>query len=130
MRRNGKAAGWPRRTPGKPNRREATYTRTEAIHQQVRSTAEIVEKEVQELEYIKNRIEAGVDFLPIEFRQTMDEWKAGKVMRRSSFDDLKLKFRYKAYSIEDGYELLYMYNQWLSSSGRNCGYSSDCWGPR
>ena len=100
--------------PGKPNLAHPTYTRTEAIHQQVRLTAEIVEKEVQELDYIKNRIQAGVDFLPLEFRQTIDEWKAGKIMRRSTLDDIKLKFRYKAYSVEDGYELLYLYNQWLS----------------
>ncbi len=98
--------------PGKPV--EKTYTRTEALHQQVRSAAELVEKEVHDLEFIKNRIEADVDFLPIEFRQTIEDWKAGKIFRRSTFDDLKLKFRYKAYSIEDGYEMLYLYNEWLS----------------
>ena len=101
------AAASPSKSPQK------NYTRTQAIHQQVRSNAETVAKEIQELEYIKNRIEAGVDFLPIEFRQTVDEWKEGKVFRHSSFEDLKLKFRFKAYSIEDGYELLYMYNQWI-----------------
>ena len=100
-------------TPGKPSPKQ-TYTRTEAVHQQVRSSAEAVAKEVQELEYIKNRIEAGVDFLPIEFRQTVDEWKEGRVLRHSSFEDLKLKFRYKAYSVEDGYELLYMYRRWMT----------------
>ena len=90
------------------------HTRTEAIHQQVRLTAEKVEKEVQDLEFIKNRIEAGVDFLPLEFKQTIDEWKKGRILRQSTFDDLKLKFRYKAYSIEDGYELLYLYSDWLT----------------
>ncbi len=89
------------------------YTRAEVIHQQVRLQAEAVTKEIQELEYIKNRIEAGVDLLPIEFKLTVDEWKEGRVLRHSSFDDLKLKFRYKAYSVEDGYELLYMYNRWV-----------------
>ncbi len=99
-------------TPGKSL--ERTYTRTEALHQQVRLVAELVEKELRDLDFIKNRIEADVDFLPIEFRQTIEDWKAGKVFRRSTFDDLKLKFRYKAYSIEDGYEMLYLYNEWLS----------------
>ncbi len=99
-------------TPGKPV--EKTYTRTEALHQQVRSAAELVEKEVHDLEFIKNRIEANVDFLPIEFQQTIQDWKAGKIFRRSTFEDLKLKFRYKAYSIEDGYEMLYLYNEWLN----------------
>jgi hypothetical protein len=89
-------------------------TRTGAIHQQVRSTAEMIEKETGELEFIKNRIEAGVDILPIEFRQTVDDWKEGRILRHSSFDDLKLKFRYKAYSIEEGYELFHLYNQWLA----------------
>jgi hypothetical protein len=89
-------------------------TQTEAVHQQVRSTAQHVEKEVHDLEFIKNRIEADVDFLPIEFQQTIDDWKTGKILRRNTFDDLKLKFRYKAYSIEDGYEMLYLYNEWLS----------------
>jgi hypothetical protein len=100
-------------TPDKTPPKKKTYTRTEAIHQQARLHAEAVAKEIQELEYIKNRIEAGVDFLPIEFRQTVDDWKEGRVLRHSSFDDLKLKFRYKAYSIEDGYELLYMYKHWI-----------------
>lgn len=93
---------------------QKTYTRTEAIRQQVRITAEKVEREAQELEYIKNRIEAGVDFLPIEFKQTIDDWKEGRVFRHDTFDDLKLKFRYKAYSVEDGYELLYQYNEWVA----------------
>ncbi|MBZ4192961.1 MAG: hypothetical protein LAE24_01450 [Candidatus Contendobacter sp.] len=102
-------------TPGKPAPSDKpTYTRTEAIHQQVRSMDEGVEKEIQELDYVKNRIQAGVDFLPVEFQHTIDDWKAGNVMRRSTLDDIKLKFRYKAYSIEDGYELLYLYNEWLS----------------
>lgn len=91
---------------------EKTYTRTDAVRQQVRLTAEAVGKEMRELEFIKNRIETGVDFLPIEFRQTVEHWKEGRALRQSSFDDLKLKFRYKAYSIEDGYELLRMYNHW------------------
>ena len=99
--------------PGRPARKKA-YSRTDAVHQQVRSTAEAVAKEIQELEFIKNRIEAGVDFLPIEFKQTIDEWKQGRVLRHSSFDDIKLKFRYKAYSVEDGYELLYMYERWIN----------------
>ncbi|MEI2772756.1 MAG: hypothetical protein V9G98_19135 [Candidatus Competibacter sp.] len=90
------------------------YTRTEAIHQQVRLTAEQVEKEVEDLDFIKNRIEAGVDFLPIEFKLTIDQWKKGQILKSSTFSDLKLKFRYKAYSIEDGYELLYRYTDWLA----------------
>ncbi|MDZ7622613.1 MAG: hypothetical protein U5O69_09910 [Candidatus Competibacteraceae bacterium] len=91
-----------------------TYTRTEAIHQQVRLTAEKVEKEAQELEFIKNRIQAGVDFLPIEVGLTIAQWKEGRIYRHRTFDDLKLKFRFQAYSIEDGYELLYRYQEWMA----------------
>ena len=98
-------------TPDKTSKKN--YTRTEAIHQQIRLTAEKVEQEVQELDFFKNRIETGVDFLPLEFKQTIEEWKRGHILRHSTFDDLKLKFRYKAYSIEDGYELLYRYHDWL-----------------
>ncbi|MBL8251690.1 MAG: hypothetical protein JNK31_08490 [Candidatus Competibacter sp.] len=94
------------------------YTRTEAIHQQIRLTAERVDKEAQDLDFIKNRIETGVDFLPLEFKQTIEEWKKGQMLRHSTFDDLKLKFRYKAYSIEDGYELLYRYGDWLDQQRR------------
>ncbi|MDG4594258.1 MAG: hypothetical protein P9F75_00955 [Candidatus Contendobacter sp.] len=100
--------------PGGKGPPRKVYTRAEVIHQQVRLQAEAVTKEIQELEYIKNRIEAGVDLLPIEFKQTVDEWKEGRVLRHSSFDDLKLKFRYKAYSVEDGYELLYLYSRWVA----------------
>ncbi len=99
-------------TPGKFA--EKTYTRTEALHQQVRSVIELVNKEFGDLEFIKNRIQADVDLLPIEFQQTVEDWKEGKALRRSTFDDLKMKFRYKAYSIEDGYEMFYLYNEWLS----------------
>lgn len=95
-----------------PDQAKKTYGRTDAVRQQVRLTTEMVAKEIQELEFIKNRIETGVDFLPIEFRQTVEHWKEGRAFRQSSFDDIKLKFRYKAYSIEDGYELLRMYSQW------------------
>jgi hypothetical protein len=98
--------------PGKPVQK--TYTRAEAIYQQVRLHAELVGKEAQELEFIKNRIQVGVDFLQIEVRQAIDDWKKGMAFRRSTFEDLKLKFRYKAYSVEDGYELLYMYNAWVA----------------
>lgn len=99
-------------SPGQPV--TGTCTRVGAIHQQVRSTAEVIEKETGELEFIKNRIEAGVDLLPIEFQHTVDGWKEGRILRNSSFDDLKLKFRYKAYSIEEGYELFHLYHQWLA----------------
>jgi hypothetical protein len=90
------------------------HTRIEVIHQQVRSVTEVVEKEAQELEFIKNRIQAGVDFLPIEVGLTIAQWKEGKLYRHRTFDDLKLKFRYQAYSIEDGYELLYRYHEWMA----------------
>lgn len=92
---------------------EKTYTNTEAVQQQVRGLGEQVAQETKELEFIKNRIEADVDFLPVQFQQTIEDWKAGKALRRHTFDDLKLKFRYKAYSIEDGYEMLYLYSDWL-----------------
>ncbi|PIE83207.1 MAG: hypothetical protein CSA09_02690 [Candidatus Contendobacter odensis] len=93
---------------------EKTRSHAEAIQQQVQLTAKEVAKERDELEFIKNRIEADVDFLPVEFKHTINEWKVGKVFRRSTFDDLKLKFRYKAYSVEDGYELLQMYRGWVA----------------
>jgi hypothetical protein len=101
--------------PGKPPRKtSSSYSRTGAIHQQVRLTTELVEKEAQELEFLKNRIQAGVDFLPIKVNLTIDQWKEGRIYRHNTFDDLKLKFRYQAYSIEDGYELLYLYHNWLA----------------
>jgi hypothetical protein len=99
--------------PGK-SPRKTSYSRTGAIHQQVRLTTELVEKEAQELEFLKNRIQAGVDFLPIKVNLTIDQWKEGRIYRHNTFDDLKLKFRYQAYSIEDGYELLYLYHNWLA----------------
>ena len=116
--------GWMRKREG--NRMAATVAAKpgkasqkptlgrEAIRQQVRTTAEKVEKEAQELEFIKNRIEAGVDFLPIEFKQTIDDWKAGRFFFAPALSMISLKFRYKAYSVEDGYELLYQYNEWMA----------------
>ena len=102
--------------PARHNKAAApTFTRIEALREQVRILDAQVEKEGHDLEFIKNRIEADVDFLPIQFRQTIEDWKAGKILRRSTFDDIKSKFRYKAYSIEDGYEMLCLYGEWLGT---------------
>lgn len=102
--------------PSRQNKAAApTYTRIEALREQMRILDAQVEKEAHDLEFIKNRIEADVDFLPIQFKQTIEDWKAGKILRRSTFEDIKSKFRYKAYSIEDGYEMLCLYNEWLSA---------------
>jgi hypothetical protein len=73
-----------------------------------------VTKEADKLEFIFNDIQTQVDFLPIEVQETIDQWKKGEVYRYHTFEDLKVKFRYKAYSIRDGWDLLYRYNDWLA----------------
>ena len=74
---------------------------------------EQVEREAEDLDYVINKLQTGVDFLPIQVQDTINKWKRGEVYRRNTLGDLKLKFRYQAYSIDDGLELLYMYGDWI-----------------
>jgi len=74
---------------------------------------EQVERESEDLDYVINKLQTGVDFLPIQVQDTINKWKRGEVYRRQTLGDLKLKFRYQAYSIDDGLELLYMYGDWI-----------------
>jgi hypothetical protein len=81
---------------------------------QVLDLTQRVKKEADELEFIINEIQTHVDFLPIEVQETIDKWKKGEAYRYNTFEDLKLKFRYKAYSIRDGWDMLYRYSNWLA----------------
>lgn len=79
----------------------------------ITQTLEQVERETEDLDYVINKLQTGVDFLPIQVQDTITKWKRGEIYRRSTLGDLKLKFRYQAYSIDDGLELLYMYGDWI-----------------
>lgn len=85
----------------------------EALQEQVVATVKRLQREAEDLDYVINRIQTGVDFVPIEVRETIQQWKDGKAYRDDNFEDLKRKFRHKAYSIEDGWELYYMYADWI-----------------
>ena len=83
------------------------------VKEQILLISRAVGKEVDDLEYVINKMQTGIDFLPIQVQQTINRWKDGQIYRRSTLDDLKLKFRYQAYSIDDGLELFYMYSDWI-----------------
>ncbi len=74
---------------------------------------EKTQREFEDLEYVLNKVQTGVDFLPVQVRQTIERWKFAEIGRRITFDELKLKFRYQAYSIDDGLELYYLYDAWI-----------------
>ena len=95
-------------------REKASDDKIRTVKEQVNLVSKSMEKEVEDLEYLINKIQTGVDFLPIQVQETINKWKDGEVYRRSTLDDLKLKFRYQAYSIDDGLELLYMYTDWIA----------------
>jgi hypothetical protein len=81
---------------------------------QIISASEIIDREAQDLEYVITRLETGVDFISMEVRETINRWKKGEIHRRSTLDDLKRKFRLKTYSIDDGWELFFIYPDWLA----------------
>ena len=83
------------------------------VKEQILLVSRSVAKEVEDLEYVINKMQTGIDFLPIQVQETISRWKEGEIYRRSTLDDLKLKFRYQAYSIDDGLELFYMYADWI-----------------
>ena len=83
------------------------------VKEQILLVSRAIEKEVEDLEYVINKMQTGIDFLPIQVQETISRWKEGEIYRRSTLDDLKLRFRYQAYSIDDGLELFYMYSDWI-----------------
>jgi len=85
----------------------------EAVQEQVVALVKRMEQEAEDLDYVINRIQTGVDFVPIEVQETIRQWKDGKAYKNDTFEDLKRKFRHKAYSIDDGWELYYMYSDWV-----------------
>lgn len=91
----------------------STNVRVLETHKKVKQALEQVEREADDLDYVINKLQTGVDFLPIQVKDTINKWKRGEVYRRNTLGDLKLKFRYEAYSIDDGMELLYMYGDWI-----------------
>jgi hypothetical protein len=85
----------------------------DAIKEQVSSMVKQLEKEAEELEFITHEIKTQVEFLPIEVTHTIDKWKQGQVHRGDSLEDLKLKFRFHAYAIQDGWDILHAYREWI-----------------
>lgn len=85
----------------------------DAIKEQVSAIVQHLKKETDELEYITNQIRTQVEFLPIEVNHTIEKWKKGQAHRGDSLEDLKLKFRFNAYSIQDGWDILHFFQDWI-----------------
>ncbi len=85
----------------------------DAIKEQVFAMVQHLEKEADELAFITNEIKTQVEFLPIDVNHTIEKWKKGHVHRGDSLEDLKLKFRFNAYSIQDGWDILHSYRDWI-----------------
>jgi len=83
------------------------------IHEQVVFLGRRVAKESEDLDYIINKIQTSVDFVAVQARETIKLWQEGKVYPHRSLEDLKHKFRLDTYSIEDGWELLCTYPNWI-----------------
>lgn len=85
----------------------------DAIKEQVFAMVQHLEQETNELEFITDQIKIQVEFLPIEVNHTIEKWKKGQIHRGHSLEDLKLKFRFNAYSIQDGWDILGSYQDWI-----------------
>lgn len=86
-----------------------TSDEVERVHQDAISFGRTVEREAEDLDYIINKIETGVDFVASQVKETIRQWKAGEVFQRETLDDLKLKFRLDTFSVDDGWGVFYMY---------------------
>ncbi|MEE4377439.1 MAG: hypothetical protein V2J55_07995 [Candidatus Competibacteraceae bacterium] len=87
--------------------------KVDAVKEQVLTILHQLEKETDDMEFIVSTIETSVDFLPIQVADTISKWKKGELHRYHTLSDLKHKFRYMAYSIEDGWALHHVYSSWL-----------------
>lgn len=103
---DGSAELWSKTAPG--NNRNVTKAK-----QKIVAAVQAIEKEKEDLEYVITRLETGIDFVSMEVKETIDRWKKGQIHRRSTLEDLKRKFRLKTYSIDDGWELFFIYPDWL-----------------
>ncbi len=109
------ASGYRYHGPALVSGEEMTTSDRQISHtrEQLAALLEKTRRESEDLEYVLNKVQTGVDFLPIQVRQTIERWKSVEIGRRITFDELKLKFRYQAYSIDDGLELYYAYDAWI-----------------
>ncbi|HXH02262.1 MAG TPA: hypothetical protein VNN09_02975 [Candidatus Competibacteraceae bacterium] len=79
------------------------------VHEAIVVFGRTVEKESEDLDYIINKIETGVDFVASQVYETIRQWKEGQVYQNSTLEDLKRKFRLDTFSIDDGWGVFYMY---------------------
>lgn len=79
------------------------------VHEAIIAFGRTVEKESEDLDYIINKIDTGVDFVASQVQETIRQWKEGQVYQNSSLDDLKRKFRLDTFSIDDGWGVYYLY---------------------
>ncbi len=109
----GVESGQARHAPIRRDPLTKPHNKVDDIKRQVFAMLEQIKKELEDLDFILNKIQTGVDFLPIQVQDTISKWKRGEIHRRSTLDDLKLKFRFMAYSVEDGWELYHLYSDWI-----------------
>lgn len=89
------------------------YKRSQAIKEQVLVTAQHIEQEAKDLNHIINKLDTSAAFMPVYVQNIIEKWKKGEIYRHSTLEDLQLKFRYQAYSMFDGWEVLNFYHSWI-----------------
>ena len=85
----------------------------EQARSQIVAAATTIEKEANDLSYIVDKLETEIDFIALEFQDTLAQWKQGKVHRNASLADLKQRYRVKTMSIEDSWQLVFSYPGWI-----------------
>ncbi|MGF1525243.1 MAG: hypothetical protein ACFCBW_00360 [Candidatus Competibacterales bacterium] len=113
----------PQPDPLQPSEREILRLR-----QRIDELGQETDTEANDLNYLLEKVQTGVDFLPVQVQYTIARWKMAEINRRSTFEDLKRKFRYQAYSIEDGLELYHLYEEWLERQRRRLYELVECLG--
>lgn len=88
------------------------------LYDEVIANVDKVKQQSADLDYIINKLETSVDFISVEFTDAVEKWKTGRAYRKKSLDDLKHTFRLKTFSLEDAWELVFGYPDWINANRR------------
>ena len=89
------------------------------IYTRIMALSDEIAQESQDLDHVIDKLQTSIDFISMEFWQTVEEWKKGESHRFHSLNDLKHKYRLKTFSLEDAWELVFSYPDWVNKTRKH-----------
>ena len=83
------------------------------IQNQIVAATTEIEKEANDLSHMVDKLQTSIDFIELEFQDVVNQWKQGKIYRSDTLADLKQRYRLKTLSIEDSWQLVFSYPDWI-----------------